>query len=63
MYWRVDLDPQPDGTLHVWPEDDTTGHELHGDDCACGPRTEQQGRILLVVHASLDGRELTETAV
>jgi hypothetical protein len=60
MAWHVDLEPQPDGTLHVWPHDDNVPHELHGAGCVCGPAVERHGTMQLVVHASLDGRELTE---
>lgn len=60
MSWRVDEQPQPDGTLHVWPHDDVVHHDLYGIDCICLPRTERHGTVQLVVHGSLDGRELTE---
>lgn len=52
MSWRVDADP---GTLHVWPDEDATDHELDGSACVCGPLTERHGKVCLVVHASLDG--------
>jgi hypothetical protein len=47
------------GTLHVLPIDDAIQHE-ESDDCVCGPETEfvEGGRV--VVHHSLDGRELDE---
>lgn len=61
--WRVDVDVQPDGTLHVWPHEDQAHHDLYGIGCVCGPATERQGTVLLVTHASLDGRELTEGGV
>lgn len=44
---------------HVVPLNDLVGHELTGD-CVCGPVVEHVGHGWLYVHASLDGRELTE---
>ena len=49
---------------HVHPVGDLIEHELT-DDCPCGPRQEPVKRDdgstgWLVVHNSLDGRELTE---
>lgn len=51
---------------HVYPQNDLIAHETDGDDCACGPRTEPTPRDdgsmgWVIVHNSLDGRELTET--
>ena len=45
---------------HVLPVNDLIEHEDEGDGCVCGPdvRFEPGGRI--VVHHSLDGRELIE---
>ena len=52
-------------TVHVRPVDDLINHDTDGDDCTCGPRVEpvpSAGGTVgwLVVHHSLDGRELTE---
>lgn len=49
-------------TIHTVPVDDLIEHEDH--DCPCGPTTEAVFRDdgsngWLVVHNSLDGRELT----
>jgi len=50
---------------HVWPDNDGVEHDIQGEECVCGPRTEAVFRddgstAWLVVHASLDGRELAE---
>jgi hypothetical protein len=50
--------------VHVHPRGDVIAHELT-DACPCGPRTEPVKRDdgsmgWLIVHASLDGRELAE---
>jgi hypothetical protein len=52
-------------TIHVHPIGDLIRHDTDGQDCACGPRTEPVARDdgttgWLIVHHSLDGRELTE---
>lgn len=51
--------------LHIQPLDDLIEHET-SDDCPCGPVSEPvklaDGSVgWIVVHASLDGRELAET--
>lgn len=51
---------------HVYPMADVIEHELSGD-CVCGPEaqpvTREDGSIgWVIVHASLDGRELAERA-
>lgn len=47
---------------HALPVDDVVAHDLT-DFCACGPRIEPIiGSSCVVVHASLDGRELAEAA-
>lgn len=46
-------------TVHVYPVADLIEHELTADACVCGPRVEFPGEML-VVHHSLDGRELRE---
>ena len=45
---------------HVYPLGDTIDHELEGDDCPCGPTVEFVTGGSVVVHHSLDGRELEE---
>ncbi|GIH70330.1 hypothetical protein [Sphaerimonospora thailandensis] len=54
-------------TLHVHPEGDQVEHDTStdGPDCICGPEVRPaehgDGRIgWLIVHHSLDGRELAE---
>lgn len=52
-------------TVHVLPVDDLIAHEAQGGDCPCGPTTEpvkaEDGYIgWVVIHHSLDGRELAE---
>lgn len=52
-------------TVHVFPVDDLVEHDTDGGDCVCGPTTEPVERNdgsmgWLVVHHSLDGRELHE---
>ena len=46
--------------LHVVPTNDLIEHETVGDDCACGPRVEFVPGGPVIVHHSLDGRELRE---
>jgi hypothetical protein len=41
--------------VHVVPKDDLIQHCTQ--DCPCGPRLDRSG---MLVHASLDGRELSE---
>lgn len=48
-------------TVHVWPPGDLVGHEIEGDDCVCGPRSEPVHRAdgsvgWVVVHHALDAR-------
>lgn len=52
-------------TFHVFPVNDLVEHETDSDDCVCGPTTEpvetEDGSTnWLVIHHSLDGRELDE---
>lgn len=54
--WEADQEVR-NGEVHVWPIDDYIEHELEGTDCVCGPQVEQNLH-LLVIHNSLDGREL-----
>lgn len=60
--WRVDLEVQPDSTLHVWPDlEQHLEHDLTGGACICGPALKEQANgVVLVTHHSLDGRELHE---
>lgn len=46
--------------VHVLPRNDLIEHEEIGDGCVCGPDWLESGA--LIVHHSLDGRELTEEA-
>ena len=48
--------------LHVVPVDDLIEHDTFTTDCICGPRIEivEVGAPLVIVHNSLDGRELDE---
>jgi hypothetical protein len=58
--WLV-IQPNERGEIHVVPDCDLMPHELDGDDCACGPRQELlENGSWMIVHASLDGRELHE---
>lgn len=51
-------------TYHVRPVNDLIEHDTTSDDCICGPAFElvptDHGDAWLVVHNSLDGRELGE---
>jgi hypothetical protein len=52
---------------HVVPAGDLIEHDTTGDGCVCGPRAEPVERDdgstwRLLVHHSLDGRELRERA-
>lgn len=53
-------------TLHVVPVDDLIEHDTSGqEDCACGPMSRpvkrEDGSVgWVIVHSSLDGRELNE---
>lgn len=49
--------------FHVYPVNDLVEHETTDDDCVCGPSLEAVPRDdgsmgWLVIHHSLDGREL-----
>lgn len=59
--WRVDSAIQPDNTVHVWPDGpDYVAHDLDGAACICGPFLEEQANgWVMVVHHSLDGREMS----
>lgn len=51
-------------SIHVYPIDDLIEHELT-EDCPCGvapelERTTEDGDRWVIVHSSLDGRELRE---
>ncbi len=52
-------------TVHTYPVGDLIEHDTTGEPCVCVPRVEavprEDGSMgWLVVHASLDGRELHE---
>ena len=52
-------------TWHVTPVADIVDHDTGGGDCVCGPRAEvvkrDDGSVAwVIVHHSLDGRELHE---
>lgn len=52
---------------HVYPEGDLIEHVTDDDSCVCGPTTEPVPRDdgsygWLIIHHSLDGRELREVA-
>lgn len=48
-----------DDTIHVVPIEDLIEHE-ESEGCVCGPEVESVDSGWLVVHHSLDGRELQE---
>jgi hypothetical protein len=48
---------------HIMPVNDLIDHKEVGDDCICGPRVEFLSGGNLIIHHSLDGRELSEEAV
>ena len=54
--WCAHIDNR--GPRHVWPLNDMTRHVVNGQQCWCKP-TMKDG---LVIHHSLDGRELREAA-
>ena len=45
---------------HVYPADDWIEHETSGDGCVCIPDVKLHDGSWILVHHSLDGRELTE---
>lgn len=52
----------PDGIrhLHIVPVNDLREHDEQTEACWCQPRLEREGRTIIVVHQSADGRELVE---
>ncbi len=46
--------------IHVVPIDDLREHDDVGHGCWCAPRIEYNGEDIVVVHHSMDGRELVE---
>lgn len=48
---------------HIYPIDDTIGHQLDGDDCHCNPEVEEIEDSLLVIHNAYDDREVIEQMV
>jgi hypothetical protein len=62
--WAVAIEPESD-TVHTFPVGDLIEHDTSGEPCVCGPRVEPVMREdgsngWVVVHHSLDGRELGE---
>lgn len=52
-------------TVHVYPDRDLIEHDTDTDDCVCGPAFERVdaydgGDGWVIIHHSLDGRELHE---
>jgi hypothetical protein len=45
--------------IHVVPIDDIREHEEH-EACWCAPRVESEGYGVVIIHNSMDGRELVE---
>lgn len=60
MAWNYHTDIGYDRTVHVWPDTDLVDHDLD-DTCVCIPLvvTYTNGNSM-IVHHSLDGRELSE---
>ena len=46
--------------VHVYPLNDLIDHDTESTMCICGPRVDFTLAEVLVVHHSLDGRELNE---
>lgn len=66
MAWQQERVMAGPVVVHFHPLGDLVRHELAGDTCVCGPRTELVSRGdglhgWLIVHHSLDGRERSET--
>ena len=49
--------------VHVYPLNDMMEHDTESRDCRCRPTIERTSGGWLVIHNSLDGREITERAV
>ncbi|MGO2311679.1 MAG: hypothetical protein ACTH6A_06615 [Brachybacterium tyrofermentans] len=51
-------------TYHVYPTSDLVEHDTESEDCVCGPTVEhvpsENGDGWIVLHHSLDGREIKE---
>ena len=55
------MSKKDDRAVHVVPENDLRPHIETGTDCWCKPRVEKHpGHDVVVVHNSMDGRELVE---
>lgn len=54
--WHVDVDVQPDRTIHVWPDEDILEHELYSMYCLCWPEIEEIKDIILVSHKDEEER-------
>lgn len=46
--------------VHVYPINDLRVHETEGKDCWCCPKIDDEGEEIIVVHNSLDQREVFE---
>lgn len=49
-----------DGTVHVLPIDDLRDHEDKGSNCWCNPKIDLENKLQIVIHNSMDGREILE---
>lgn len=67
LMWATDVEPTRWG-VHVHPLDDVVEHDITSQECVCGPIVEWVNPLTgvsypagpVVVHHSLDGRELDE---
>lgn len=46
--------------VHVTPTNDIILHELKDDECVCGPEIEFKNGKMIIIHHSLDGREVND---
>lgn len=59
--WLVTAGTRWPTVQHVVPQGDRVEHDIETfGACACGPRAQAVGAGWLIVHNSLDGRELSE---
>lgn len=56
--WRALGPAYPGGPSHSYPLDDLREHDVDGDNCWCRPTLNG----IVLVHNSLDGREIRERA-
>lgn len=54
----------PPARVHVYPLGDARAHDTSNGPCPCSPKEElwNEGRVIVIVHNSFDGRELVENA-